>query len=410
MKNDIFLSLILASLFITSCNRTLVLEDSISETSPAIAYSNVRGADSSIADSNFFIEEAFPNSEKTEIIYEDCLLLERKNDKYILQNDVVLDQVQVDGIVSALELSQRSIITSSFVKYWPKHKVYYIYGSGFTGQTIVQSAITEWQTKTGLDFVYGCGSGNYIEFQNNVGDGNYSNSIGMKGGKQIISLQTGGYNVGTVIHEIGHAVGLFHEHCRPDRDNYVIVNYNNVQSGKAAQFSIINTSDCVMPVPFDFNSVMLYGSFAFSSNGQATITDINGNIYYAQRSYLSNLDAEGAKSIYGPPYHKLVRTVLESEDYSSTTFESWSDISSYSVNFYSDKACLTPSILQYDRRLHVRKTIVRVDNGIRSYSYNDYVVSAPADSSSYFIGVAQTSMHSDYGIDSGIEEYYELLN
>ena len=41
---------------------------------------------------------------------------------------------------------------------------------------------------------------------------------------------------GTVIHELLHVLGAFHEQSRPDRDQYIRVEWNNIQSGKARQF------------------------------------------------------------------------------------------------------------------------------------------------------------------------------
>ena len=34
-----------------------------------------------------------------------------------------------------------------------------------------------------------------------------------------------------VVHELMHALGFFHEHNRPDRDEHVYVNYTNIMPG-----------------------------------------------------------------------------------------------------------------------------------------------------------------------------------
>jgi hypothetical protein len=62
--------------------------------------------------------------------------------------------------------------------------------------------------------------------------------------KQDISLQIPGCVYQNIaIHELLHAVGFAHEQTRPDRDQYVTINYNNIQSGTESNFQRYLTSD-----------------------------------------------------------------------------------------------------------------------------------------------------------------------
>ena len=45
--------------------------------------------------------------------------------------------------------------------------------------------------------------------------------------------------IGVMVHEIMHHLGFAHEHQRPDREEFVTVNYNNLGAGTADQFSVL---------------------------------------------------------------------------------------------------------------------------------------------------------------------------
>lgn len=57
--------------------------------------------------------------------------------------------------------------------------------------------------------------------------------VGRIGGNQTINLEIPSCAtlIGTAIHEFMHTTGFFHEHTREDRDDYVHINFTNIQEG-----------------------------------------------------------------------------------------------------------------------------------------------------------------------------------
>lgn len=52
------------------------------------------------------------------------------------------------------------------------------------------------------------------------------------GGPQAISIGKNCDKFGIVVHELGHVIGFWHEHTRPDRDEHVSIIRDNIQPGK----------------------------------------------------------------------------------------------------------------------------------------------------------------------------------
>lgn len=59
------------------------------------------------------------------------------------------------------------------------------------------------------------------------------------GGPQAISIGKNCDKFGIVVHELGHVIGFWHEHTRPDRDEHVSIIRENIQPGKCTDMSAI---------------------------------------------------------------------------------------------------------------------------------------------------------------------------
>ncbi|KAF0290233.1 Blastula protease 10 [Amphibalanus amphitrite] len=91
---------------------------------------------------------------------------------------------------------------------------------------------------------------------------------------QKLSLGSGCTGFGTVTHEIGHSLGFYHEQSRSDRDEHVVIMWDNVNEAYKHNFKKVDTTQN-HGVPYDLGSVMHYGSTYFSSNGGPTILTRN---------------------------------------------------------------------------------------------------------------------------------------
>ena len=82
-------------------------------------------------------------------------------------------------------------------------------------------------------------------------------------------------SLGTVVHEMLHATGFWHEQSRPDRDDHVRIIWQNIVAGMEDNFARYSRAEVsTLSLPYDTASVMHYSSKAFSSNGQLTISPI----------------------------------------------------------------------------------------------------------------------------------------
>nr|XP_015197821.1 PREDICTED: astacin-like metalloendopeptidase [Lepisosteus oculatus] len=134
---------------------------------------------------------------------------------------------------------------------------------------------------------------NYLYFIFSTGCASYVGNL--QQGPQNVFVGSG-CSGGNLAHELIHALGFHHEQSRMDRDSYITIQWQNVMSGKENNFEMKEGN--TLGLPYDMDSIMHYGEFFFSSNGEATIVPKSGGVKIGQRTHLSVLDIKRINKLY----------------------------------------------------------------------------------------------------------------
>lgn len=224
------------------------------------------------------------------------------------ENGVPEGHMLIGGDIIVLEdsLSRATFATN----FWPDGTVPYVYADNVTAanRTRMRDAMDEWESVANVHFEFGVEPWGLIVIQDS--DQN-SSQIGKTGIVQIINIKNWGTHY-TIMHELAHALGFWHEQSRMDRGDYVEIHRDRVIDGKEHNFDIELFSHNYGP--YDFDSVMHYRPCSFS-----TCDDCSADFYncrtievlppcdacweteIGQRDHLSKFDQLTMSFIYRQP-------------------------------------------------------------------------------------------------------------
>uniref|UniRef100_A0A5S6R2C3 Metalloendopeptidase n=1 Tax=Trichuris muris TaxID=70415 RepID=A0A5S6R2C3_TRIMR len=139
--------------------------------------------------------------------------------------------------------------------------------ANFSGDhhALFRRAMNHWENYTCVSFVPRTSEDvSYIVFT--IAECGCCSFVGKRGeGPQAISIGKNCDKFGIVVHELGHVVGFWHEHTRPDRDQYVDIFYKNIQQGQDYNFEKLKPSEVnSLGQAYDFASIMHYARDTFS--------------------------------------------------------------------------------------------------------------------------------------------------
>ncbi|CAH8656414.1 unnamed protein product [Schistosoma rodhaini] len=159
---------------------------------------------------------------------------------------------------------------------WTNGVIPYIIQANFSSETkaTIMKAMRHWENYTCLSFVErqphhrsyiiftekACGCCSYV--------GRRSEDE-----PQAISIGKNCDKKGIVIHELGHVIGFWHEHTRPDRDEHVDILLDNVVEGQDFNFKKMDPGEVnSLGEPYDYSSIMHYAKGTFAkANKDETI-------------------------------------------------------------------------------------------------------------------------------------------
>ncbi len=247
------------------------------------------------------------------------LTYEQRGELAIIEGDIILGnaadieaaaRAEATGAKDDTKLRGAVLVLNSLgaPPLWPNNTLYYTIDPSITNPKRITDAIDHWKTRTPLKILPRVAETDYVRFVATTGS--CASSAGRVGGAQTIVLDEAGCDLGAVIHEIGHTWGFLHEQSRSDRNTWLTLLYENIDSVTYSQFSQVRTARDVGY--YDYGSIMHYPTVAFSLENKIVEQTVPPGIPIGQRVGLSAGDIDNISRIYGVvPTKTTITTIPE---------------------------------------------------------------------------------------------------
>lgn len=161
------------------------------------------------------------------------------------------------------------------VRYWPGGRMPVRSPSDPLSAARVRKAVELWNTVSAhIQIVERTGEEHFVDV---ILDDALHSSIGMIGGRQDLILRPG-FTLGEALHELGHALGLHHEHTRPDRDLWIEVLRSHIKHGYLPHYDSLEPRKD-MAREYDYHSVMHYSPTHGAITGLPAFRPARGRAY-----------------------------------------------------------------------------------------------------------------------------------
>ncbi|CAK8684133.1 low choriolytic enzyme-like [Clavelina lepadiformis] len=241
-----------------------------------------------------------------------CLICGKCNIRGMFEGDIIIgNENSYHQLLTVVGVKTRTRRAAQKNNEWPKTgdnvNIGYVFDDSVSrkAKRRVMRAIQEYNKHTCIRFVPKTSQQTYLKIYAGDQCSSYVGKVLPRGGQDMF---VGDCSVGSIMHELMHAVGFWHEHTRPDRDNFVAIKWANLAKEHEISIRKLNPTEWdKLDSPYDYNSIMHYPSYAYgyTSEGEPVMTDKMGEEILAQRTRFSTEDIRQINRKYDCPARYL---------------------------------------------------------------------------------------------------------
>ncbi|MDA9271805.1 M12 family metallopeptidase [bacterium] len=229
------------------------------------------------------------------------IVYEKKEGYAVVESDILLEKLSTSSEKNA-HVPRALILSKLGGDRWPEGVIPFEIDSHLplANKIAALEAMEVWQKNTQVKFVE-LNPSNRNQYQDYllftpIEGTTCASYVGKQNGAQVVKLSPRCQTMNTA-HEIGHALGLWHEQSRADRDQYIQIVWENIDEKYIYNFNQ-HLSDGQDFGDYDYQSIMHYTDHAFSKNGERTIIPLHEDVEIGQRDHLSSKDIAAVNAMY----------------------------------------------------------------------------------------------------------------
>ena len=241
--------------------------------------------------------EESTSAKKYPILVDESDITEVEVDILVMENIAITHGDVLLGDINDIKRNKKGQGYLPVPKPWPRSTIPYEIDPNLSNPERIIKAINHVNNVTNVQWIERYGETDYVLFT--TGNLFCFSYVGKQSGEQKILLEDR-CQPHHILHEMVHTMGFFHEQSREDRDEYIIIHWENIQKKFRSQFvklpmHFMNHGD----TSFDYSSIMLYAARAFAKDQNSiTITKIDHTTKFGTTGKLSTVDIERINKMY----------------------------------------------------------------------------------------------------------------